>query len=279
MKRARARRTYFHPLMWWVWAIFVATFVLLINEFLISWVAIISSVFLVLYFKINSYWYESFRWALRFAAFAFAFRVGIGFLIGVPMPGKVIFEIPQLQLPDFLVGIRIGGPVTTQRLESAFTEASLLVAMILIFAAANSLSNPHALLRVLPKRFYGIGLAGVIATSVAPQTARSINRVRNAKRLRGQTTTKLSSWRGIGMPVLEDALERSIDLAASLESRGYGLITKPTRYRPESWKFSDFLALSGPIYALVALVISPQFPILVYAIGFALLSLTPAAAK
>ena len=279
MTKLHTQRVTFHPLMWWVWAVIISAFVLITNETLVSWAAILAAFFLVSRFQMQSYWYASFRWAVRFALFAFAFRMVIGFLIGVPMPGRVIFEIPQIQLPDFLVGIRVGGPVTMQRLESAFSEASLLVAMILIFATANSLSNPHALLRVLPKRFYGIGLAGVIATSVAPQTARSINRVRSAKRLRGQATGKLTSWRGIGMPVIEDALERSIDLAASLESRGYGLIAKPTRYRPESWRISDLLALSGPIYALIALFISPPAPAWGYAAGLVLLCLTPVVAK
>lgn len=279
MAQTHIHRVAFHPLMWWMWAVFVSTFVLQKNDYLVSWAAIGITLFLVNHFRVSSYWFLSFRWALRFAVIAFAFRMFIGFAIGVPMPGRVIFELPQIQLPDYLVGIRIGGAVTTQRLESAFTEASLIAAMILIFAAANSLSNPHALLRVLPKRFYGIGLAGVIATSVAPQTAKSITRVRNAQRLRGQETSKLRSWRGIAMPVLEDALERSIDLAASLESRGYGLINTPTRYRPEKWKFTDVLALCGPCYALFALMIAPQAPIWSYALGLTFLALTPAVAK
>jgi energy-coupling factor transport system permease protein len=147
----------------------------------------------------------------------------------------------------------VGGVVTSQRLLTAFDEALLLVALILVFASANALSNPHNLLRVLPKRFYGIGLASVIASSVAPQTARSITRVRSAKRLRGQPSEGLQSWRKIALPVLEDSLERSIDLAASLESRGYGYFKNPTRYRPERWGARESLALSGPIYALLAI--------------------------
>ncbi len=279
MTQNRTRHSGFHPLMWWVWAVFVSAFVLLSNNYFISWAAIIAVFLLVSYYRSQSYWYSSFHWALRFALFAFLFRMFIGFAIGVPMPGTTLFTLPEIQLPSFLVGVRLGGPVTTQRLESAFSEASILVAMILIFAAANSLSNPHALLRVLPKRFYGIGLAGVIATSIAPQTAKSITRVRNAKRLRGQQNRKLKSWRGIGMPVLEDALERSIDLAASLESRGYGLLNQPTRYRPENWKLSDVLAICGPAYALLSLLILPATPIWIYAIGIGILSLTPMVAR
>ena len=178
----------------------------------------------------------------------------IAVLIGVPMPGRTLFTLPQLQLPELFVGIRVGGPVTTQRLLSGFGEAILLVALILLFATANALSNPHSLLRVLPRKFYGLGLASVISSSVAPQAVRGIERVRNARRLRGQESRGLTSWRGVALPVLEDSLERSIDLAASLESRGYGCFPSPTRYRPESWKFRDTLAISGALYSLILIV-------------------------
>jgi energy-coupling factor transporter transmembrane protein EcfT len=218
--------------------------------------------------------FYTFRWALRFAVIAFSFRMFIAIFIGVPMPGRTIFTLPQLQLPDFLVGIRIGGPVTTQRLLSGFDEAVLLVALILIFATANALSNPHSLLRILPQRFYGLGLAGVISTSVAPQAARGIERVRSARRLRGQSSHGIRSWRGVALPVLEDSLERSIDLAAGLESRGYGYFPRPTRYRPETWKFRDTLAISGGLYGLVIVIASPS-SMIVAPILVALFVLTP----
>ena len=198
----------------------------------------------------------------------------ITILIGVPMPGRIIFELPLLQLPEFLVGIRVGGPVTTQRLLSGFDEAILLVALILLFATANSLSNPHSLLRILPRRFYGIGLAGVISSSVAPQAALGIERVRSARRLRGQKSEGIRSWRGIALPVLEDSLERSIDLAASLESRGYGYFPHPTRYRPNSWRLRDTLAISGAVYCLAIVLVAPSITITI-SLLIALFILTP----
>lgn len=198
----------------------------------------------------------------------------IAILIGVPMPGRTLFTIPQVQLPEMFVGIRVGGPVTSQRLLSGFDEAILLVALILIFATANALSNPHSLLRILPRRFYGVGLASVISSSVAPQAARGIERVRNARRLRGQNSRGITSWRGIALPVLEDSLERSIELAASLESRGYGYFPSPTRYRPEIWKIRDTLAISGALYSLI-LIISSNSSSLLVSIIVAIFVLTP----
>jgi energy-coupling factor transport system permease protein len=72
--------------------------------------------------------------------------------------------------------------------------------------------------------------------------------------LRGQPSIGIKSWRSVALPVLEDSLERSIDLAASLESRGYGYFDKPTKYRPEKWGQREVFALSGPLYAILAIV-------------------------
>jgi energy-coupling factor transporter transmembrane protein EcfT len=272
--RSRVTTSSFHPLTWWLWAVLLATTLLLANTRAISVAIVTSTLVLALSMQRQTAGFYTFRCALRFALIAFSFRMFIAIVIGVPMPGRTIFTLPQLQLPDFLVGIRIGGQVTTQRLLSGFDEAVLLVALILIFATANALSNPHSLLRILPQRFYGLGLAGVISTSVAPQAARGIERVRSARRLRGQSSHGIRSWRGVALPVLEDSLERSIDLAAGLESRGYGYFPRPTRYRPETWKFRDTLAISGGLYGLVIVIASPS-SMIVAPILVALFVLTP----
>jgi energy-coupling factor transport system permease protein len=254
--RSQEASSSFHPLTWWLWAVLLAATLLLANTRAISTAIVISTLVLAFLMQRQVHWFHTFRWTLRFAVIAFCFRIFIAIMIGVPMPGKTMFTLPQLQLPDFFVGIRIGGPVTTQRLLSGFDEAILLVALILLFATANALSNPHSLLRILPKRFYGLGLAGVISTSVAPQAVRGIERVRSARRLRGQSSHGIRSWRGVALPVLEDSLERSIDLAATLESRGYGYFPRPTRYRPDTWKFRDTLAISGALYCFLFVIAS-----------------------
>ncbi len=253
----RASNESFHPLFYWLWALILLVILLFSKSALISLSISIGAVALVLMKRSNTYWYQSFRWSIRLAALAFTLRMAIGVIIGVPMPGQVLFTIPSITLPDLFVGIRLGGDVTSQRLTTAFDEAILLVALILIFAAASALSNPHEFLRVLPRKYYGIGLATVIASSVAPQSARSIERVRAARRLRGESSTGIASYTKVGIPVLEESLERSIDLAASLESRGYGYFPNPSRYRPHIWRLRETVALAAPIYALIFLLLLP----------------------
>jgi energy-coupling factor transport system permease protein len=88
--------------------------------------------------------------------------------------------------------------------------------------AANALANPRRALRVLPGALYELGIILVVAISIAPQLVESIQRVRNARRLRAGSEKGLHALGGILMPVLEDALDRSLLLAAAMDSRGYG---------------------------------------------------------
>jgi len=89
--------------------------------------------------------------------------------------------------------------------------------------AANALANPKRLLKAMPPALYEVGTAVVVALSVFPQLAESVLRVRQARRLRGGATgRRFRALHAIIIPVLEDALDRSLRLAASMDSRGYG---------------------------------------------------------
>ena len=94
--------------------------------------------------------------------------------------------------------------------------------IIICVGAANSLANPRKLLASLPPALYEVGTAVVIAFSLFPQLAESVQRVRRARRLRGDAGRGIRALRRIVVPVLEDALDRSVALAASMDSRGYG---------------------------------------------------------
>lgn len=61
----------------------------------------------------------------------------------------------------------------------------------------------------------------VIAVTVTPQLVTSLVRVRRAQRLRGQDRRGPRSVLSCALPVLADALDRSLELAASMDSRGY----------------------------------------------------------
>ena len=67
-------------------------------------------------------------------------------------------------------------------------------------------------------------MAVTVALTFAPQLVESAQRVRRARRLRGGANPRRHVVREIGIPVLQDALDRSLLLAAGMDSRGYGRI-------------------------------------------------------
>jgi energy-coupling factor transport system permease protein len=74
----------------------------------------------------------------------------------------------------------------------------------------------------MPAVLYELGVVVTVGLSFAPQAVMSAQRVREARRLRGRPHSGLRGLRGLAMPVLEGALEHSLQLAASMDSRGYG---------------------------------------------------------
>ena len=199
---------------------------------------------LVFKFKSDGPWADSYKWALKLALAVILFRVFIGIVIGVPVPGSVLFTIPTIPLPDWMAGITLGGAVTWERVSSTIIESLNIASIIALFGAATALTNPRAVLRSIPPIFYEVGMVLVIATTLTPQLVGNLKRIRIAQKMRGISTNRFLSWRQIAMPLLEDSFARALDLAAAMDSRGYGQSRKRSKYRPQKFAFRDLLFLS-----------------------------------
>ena len=231
-----------HPLTMWIWALLLATAVVISDN---TWVALgcvgVATLLVILRSE-NSPWSRSYWIALRIGLFILCIRAFIGIAIGVPIPGQTIFTLPLIDLPSWMPGIRLGGAVTLERLSSALHEGLIIATVIALFGAATSLTSPRKVLRTLPFFIYEIGITLVIATSLFPQLAQSARRIRLAQRLRGHEKI---SWRGLAIPLLEESLSRSLALAAAMDSRGFGVSRKRSRYRPEKWNLRDSAVIAG----------------------------------
>ena len=167
-------------------------------------------------------WALSFRLYLLLGLAVVVMRVFFRVLFGGGLGTHVLVELPEIPLPDWAAGVTLLGPVTSEALLAGLYDGMRLAAVIICIGAANSLANPRRLLASLPPALYEVGTAVVIALSLFPQLAESVQRVRRARRLRGEPGKGVSGLRRVVVPVLEDALERSLSLAASMDARGYG---------------------------------------------------------
>lgn len=244
-----------HPLTWWICSLLAIGAVIRAGSAWFAGSAIAVAAFLVWRLAADAPWAKSFWFSLRIGAFILIVRTIVGVAIGVPIPGTKIFTLPILPLPNWLSGIRIGGVITQERLSSSIHEGLIIVAVISLFGAAVSLTSPHKLLRVTPVMIYEFGVATVIATSALPNLVQSVARIRRARALRGD---EKPSWRSIALPLLEDSLSRSLELAAAMDARGYGVSRTRSRYRPIAWQGRDSLLVlfSATLLIIVSVALS-----------------------
>jgi energy-coupling factor transport system permease protein len=132
--------------------------------------------------------------------------------------------------------------VTLEGTLFAVYQGLQLAAILACLGAVNALASPRRLLRYVPATLYEIGTAVVVALTFAPQLVEDAQRVRMARRLRGHSSRNPAELGRIAVPVLIGALERSLDLAASMESRGYGRAVHRT---VRSTRLAGLLTLVG----------------------------------
>lgn len=211
-----------HPGAWWLWAIGLAVAVSQTTNPLVLLLAASALTFVVMARRTDSPWARAFALYAVLGGFIIVLRLVLHVLVGLKWGEVVLLPLPEISLPSWAAGINLLGDLRLEGLLGALFEGMRLAAMILCIGAANALADPKRLLAALPGALQEIGTAIIVAISVAPQLAESVRRVHRARLLRGDGARGLRAVRRVAMPVLEDTLERSMSLAASMDSRGYG---------------------------------------------------------
>lgn len=245
-----------HPLAWWVWALGMATAASRTTNPLLLVVVLAVLGFVVATRRGAAPWARAFPYYLGMALIVIALRVVFRsiFASGISPADHILFYLPHIPTPAWYAGIQLGGPVSLEATLSATFDGLRLACLLCCIGAANTLANPRRVLRVLPGALYELGVAATVSVNVAPQLIESVQRVRRARRLRAGRTGGLRALRGIAMPVLQDALERSLRLAAAMDSRGYGrtsTATRRSRRITSALLLAGMLGLSAGMYGLL----------------------------
>jgi energy-coupling factor transport system permease protein len=213
-----------HPVAWWVWALALATAASRTDNPLLLILVFAVLGFVVAARRTDAPWARAYRYYLGMALVVILVRIAFRavFESGASADDHVLFTLPRIPMPSWYAGVQIGGPVSLEAVLSAALDGMRLACLLCCIGAANTLANPKRALRVLPGALYELGVAVTVALSIAPQLVESVQRVRRAQRLRGGGGRGLRALRAILVPVLHDALERSLLLAAAMDARGYG---------------------------------------------------------
>lgn len=242
-----------HPGAWWLWAVGLATAASRTTNPLVLLLVLAVAAHVVTARRTRAPWSRSFAMFLKLGLVVLAIRVVAQTLFGAEVPGTVLLRVPQVALPDWAAGVTLGGPITTTALAAALVEGLRLATVLACIGAANALANPKRLLATVPAALYEVGVAVVVALSFAPSLVTSVQRIRGARRLRGRPDRGPRSLVTVAMPVLEDALERSLSLAAAMDSRGYGRRAAVAQGRRRSTAALTMFGLGGILVGVYGL--------------------------
>lgn len=248
MTRVQRPARALHPVAWWLWALALAAAASrTLNPLLLGTIIGVAAL-VVAARRSEAPWASSFRAFLILGVAVLGVRLVFEALFGAPLPGTTVLTLPELTLPGWMAGARLGGEVTLEALVAALYSGLQLVAILACVGAANALANPTRLLKSVPGALYEVGVAVVVALTLVPSALTHLQQVREARRLRGQPSRGIRSVARTSTAVLAGALERSLALAAAMDSRGFGRLRElPAGER----RVTATLTLTGLVALLV----------------------------
>ncbi|OIJ86163.1 CbiQ family ECF transporter T component [Streptomyces colonosanans] len=232
-----------HPGAWWLWALGLGTAATRTTNPLLLGLLVAVSAYVVAARRTAAPWSRSYAAFVKLGLAVLVIRLVFAVVLGSPIPGThIVVTLPEVPLPHWAQGIRIGGQVTAEGLVFALYDGLKLATLLICVGAANALANPARLLKSLPGALYETGVAVVVALTFAPHLIADVQRLRAARRLRGRPDRGLRGLLQVGLPVLEGALERSVALAAAMDARGFG---RTADVPPAVRRTTTALTLSG----------------------------------
>ncbi|GGL67503.1 hypothetical protein GCM10010129_08590 [Streptomyces fumigatiscleroticus] len=251
----RGSRGALHPGAWWLWALALGTAATRTTNPLLLALLVAVSAYVVAARRPHTPWSRSYGAFVRLGLAVLLVRLLFATLLGSPVPGThPVVTLPEVPLPDWAQGIRLGGQVTAEALVFALYDGLRLATLLICVGAANALANPARLLKSLPGALYEIGVAVVVALTFAPSLIADVQRLRAARRLRGRPDRGLRGLVQVALPVLEGALERSVALAAAMDARGYGRTARvpaPVRRTTTALTLGGLLGVCAGTYGLL----------------------------
>jgi energy-coupling factor transport system permease protein len=168
-----------------------------------------------------------FRTLLVFGLSMFAVSLVIATING-NYGDHILFTVPGPSVPEWLGGLRLGGPVSAEGLAAAAIRGLAILCVLLAFGVFNGAVSPHQLLRTAPAALFHASLVVTVGLTLLPSSIEDVRRIREMRALRG-APGGLRQLPALVVPAVIGGLERSMRLAEAMEARGYASAPAPAR--------------------------------------------------
>src|SRR6266705_552676 len=185
---------------------------------------------------------------LLFAVLLIAAFASLLNFVSAHLGSTVLFELPE-RIPA------IGGPYTLEALAFGASGGITIAAAILSAAPFSLLLASHEVMDALPPALSRTGVAIAASLNLVPAVATSFVQVTEAQRLRGWRPRGPRSWMEVVVPVVLTSVEGSIQLAESMEARGFGSGARTTM-ASHALSRADWLLVAASGSALAAFAVS-----------------------
>jgi len=181
-------------------------------------------------------------------------RVARSLALSIPMAALVVVINALVNRNGLTVLARLGdgGPfgqldITLEAVVYGARQGLVLIVIVAVFALASAALDGDEVLRAMRRVTFRSALTAAVATRMVPLLALDAKRIGEAQRCRPTPGGRLVVMRAI----TTNALDRSLDIAATLEVRGYATARRPPRRRAPLSRHDAALLASGA--AIVAL--------------------------
>ena len=144
-----------HAGAWWLWALGLAAAASRTSNPLLLLLIVAVAGLVVAARRTPAPWARSYGAFLKLGLVVIAIRVLFQAVFGASVGGsRVLVTLPEIPLPEWAAGVRVGGPVTLEALVLALYDGLRLATILACVGAANALADPRRLLRSVPAALY-----------------------------------------------------------------------------------------------------------------------------
>lgn len=231
----------FHTLAWLMWLVAAAVPAFTVRNPL--YLALILGAGWIVYLALGRFSPIGRSWG------AFA-KIGLLLLaIAVPMNAlashygaHVLFRLPA-------AWPIVGGSITLEGALAGAMNGLGLLTILVVLAAFNAAVDHYQLLRLTPAFVFQAGMVASIAITFVPQMVASAAEIRRAQQIRGHRFRGIRDLLPLALPLVATGLEKAIQLAETMEARGFASTVIPPSARQT---LAIRLGLLGSLLALLA---------------------------